>query len=168
MSNKRSLPKWREDFPVGWDDDHHVTRRDLAKFLTLGSALVVGANLGLAFGVHRRQSVTHEAKRIASASSLVPGSSILFRYPTESDPCILIRTRSGALAAFSQVCTHLSCAVVYRADDDRIHCPCHEGVFDCGKNGGGARPLAGPPERPLPRVSIDVRGDDVYATGVEV
>ena len=25
-------PRWRDDFPVRWDEDHYVTRRELAKF----------------------------------------------------------------------------------------------------------------------------------------
>ena len=41
-------PRWREDFPIAWDNDHYVTRRDLIKFLTLGSALLVGANAAIA------------------------------------------------------------------------------------------------------------------------
>ena len=36
--------QWREDFPISWERDHYVTRRELVKFLTLGSALLVGAN----------------------------------------------------------------------------------------------------------------------------
>ena len=96
-----------------------------------------------------------------------PGQSLLFRYPTDEDPCILIRTNEGALVAFSQVCTHLSCAVVYRASDGRLFCPCHMGVFECRDGHGGAVPLEGPPERPLPRIALELRGDDVYAVGIE-
>jgi Rieske Fe-S protein len=44
-----------------------------------------------------------------------------------------------------------------------IHCPCHEGYFDL-KTG---RVLAGPPPRPLPRIVLDVRGNEIYATGIE-
>ena len=28
-------PRWKRDFPILWDEDHYVTRRELAKFLTL-------------------------------------------------------------------------------------------------------------------------------------
>ena len=35
MADER--PRWREDFPVRWDEDNYMTRRELAKFLTLGS-----------------------------------------------------------------------------------------------------------------------------------
>jgi Rieske Fe-S protein len=163
-----SLPQWREDFPIQWDDDHYVTRRELAKFLTLGSALLVCANATVVVVSRTRAQPTYAPVRIASASALAPGESLLFRYPTDQDPCILVRTKRGALAAFSQVCTHLSCAVIYRAADDHLYCPCHEGLFDCQGARGGAPPIAGPPERPLPRIALDVRGDDVFATGVEV
>jgi nitrite reductase/ring-hydroxylating ferredoxin subunit len=160
------LPRWREDFPIRWDEDHYVTRRELTKFLTLGSAILVGSNAALTVFAHTRTERAFTPKRIASVNALAAGESLLFRYPTEDDPCILIRTHPGVLVAFSQVCTHLSCAVVYRRSDDKLFCPCHNGVFECGEGKTGAHPIEGPPERPLPRVLLDVRGDDVFATGV--
>ena len=44
----KAVERWREDFPVRWDADHYLTRRELAKFLTLGSALLTGATGALA------------------------------------------------------------------------------------------------------------------------
>jgi Rieske Fe-S protein len=69
----------------------------------------------------------------------------------------------GSLLAYSQSCTHLSCAVVPRLTEGVLHCPCHDGYFDL-KTG---RNIAGPPPRPLPRIELDVDGDDVYAVGVD-
>jgi arsenite oxidase small subunit len=160
------LPQWQEDFPIQWDDDHYVTRRELAKFLSLGSGLLACATVGLAVAASTRVLRAYEAKRICSASALTSGSSLLFRYPTDKDPCILVRTKLGELVAFSQVCTHLSCAVIYRKADDRLFCPCHNGVFECHAGSAGAEPLEGPPERPLPRIVLSVRDGDVFATGV--
>jgi hypothetical protein len=37
-------PKWRTDFPIEWEGDHYVTRREMVKFLTLGSVLLAAAN----------------------------------------------------------------------------------------------------------------------------
>ena len=37
-------PRWRQDFPVRWDEDHYMTRRELARFLTLGSGLLAGVS----------------------------------------------------------------------------------------------------------------------------
>ena len=75
---------------------------------------------------------------------------------------MLIHTADGELLAYSQKCTHLSCAVVPRLEAGVLHCPCHEGYFDLrtGRN------LAGPPPRPLPRIELEVDGDDVYAIAV--
>ena len=48
-------------------------------------------------------------------------------------------------------------------DGGRLHCPCHNGWFDLATG----RPVAGPPQRPLPRITLDVRDGIIYATGVE-
>ncbi len=162
--DSKTAPRWREDFPIGWDVDHYLTRRELAKFLTLGSALLVGAS-GVIVSIGRMGfQEAHPEQRIASASAIPPGGSALFRYPTGQDPCILVRDRDGTLRAYSQVCTHLSCAVVHVPEDDELMCPCHRGFFDAADG----RPIAGPPTRRLPRILLQQRGDDVFAVGVEV
>jgi Rieske Fe-S protein len=50
-----------------------------------------------------------------------------------------------------------------RVAEGVIHCPCHNGYFDLASG----RPVAGPPRRPLPRILLQVRGDQIYAVGVE-
>ena len=157
-------PRWREDFPVRWDEDHYMTRRELAKFLTLGSGLLAGVNLLIAvIGLTGRVPTT-PIRRIAAAGDVPAGGSLLFRYPTEEDPCILVRDLSGRLDAYSQICTHLSCAVVHRPDERALACPCHKGSF----SSSDGEPLAGPPTRRLPRIVIEQRGDAIVATGIEV
>jgi Rieske Fe-S protein len=158
------LERWREDFPIGWEMDHYVTRRELAKFLTLGSALLVGANAAIAVIGGLARPRDHPAARIGLASEVPPGGSLLFRYPTDEDPCILVREADGELKAYSQVCTHLACAVIYRPAEGGLLCPCHHGVFDVEDG----QPIAGPPTRRLPRIRLDQRGDEIFATGVEV
>jgi len=157
-------PQWREDFPVQWERDHYVTRRELTKFLTLGSGLLAGASAAIAaVGLLRRPAPAPRV-RIGSARGLSPGDSLLFRYPTDEDPCILVCLAADRLVAYSQVCTHLSCAVVHRPGEGALFCPCHHGVF----SEGDGRPTAGPPSRRLPRVRIEQDGDDLFAVGVEV
>lgn len=156
--------RWREDFPIQWERDHYITRREFAKFLTLGSALLAGASAFIAFIGLRSRKQTFKPERIASASSIPQGGSLLFRYPTDSDPCILVRTSEGKLEAYSQVCTHLSCAVVHRPDDDSLFCPCHRGCFSASSG----QPTAGPPTRRLPRIRLEQRGEEVFATGIDL
>jgi Rieske Fe-S protein len=75
-----------------------------------------------------------------------------------------VRDISGRLDAYSQVCTHLSCAVVHRPNERALACPCHKGSF----SSSDGQPLAGPPTRRLPRIVIEQRGDEIVATGIEV
>jgi len=157
-------PRWQLDFPIRWDEDQYVTRRELAKFLTLGSALLVGATGVVSLLARRTGIVTYPPVRIAREADIPPRGTVLFRFPSPSDPCILLRLGSGRLAAYSQVCTHLSCAVIHEPGTDELHCPCHQGWFD----GVDGRPFAGPPTRRLPRIALEERDGDVYAVGVEV
>ena len=42
--------KWRDDFPIEWEGDNYVSRREMVKFLTLGSLFLAVANWVTAFG----------------------------------------------------------------------------------------------------------------------
>jgi Rieske Fe-S protein len=157
-------PAWRQDFPIDWPQDQYVARRDFAKFMVLTSlAFVVGqAWIGVQNFVRRRRGAPPIAK-IADLSNVPVGSAVEFNYPGDHDACLLIRPDDRTLVAYSQNCTHLSCAVVPRIAEQRIHCPCHEGYFDLASG----RPIAGPPQRPLSRILVELRQGAIYATGVE-
>ncbi len=158
-------PAWRRDFPIDWPEDHYVERRDFMKFLVLTSAAMTLGQVWI--GVQnwlRRRRGRPEIRRIGSLDAVPIGGSVVFTYPAEHDSCLLIRLGDTDVVAFSQKCTHLSCAVVPRPSENVIHCPCHEGFFDLRSG----RPIAGPPPRPLPRILLEIRGRDVYATGVEL
>ncbi|MDE3155406.1 MAG: Rieske 2Fe-2S domain-containing protein [Acidobacteriota bacterium] len=157
-------PRWREDFPIAWERDQYLTRRELAKFLTLGSGLFAAATLVIAAAGRRFRVPVYPRVRIARVAELPVRGVLPFRYPTAEDPCLLLRRPDGTLVAYSQVCTHLSCAVVYEPADNVLFCPCHHGSFSTA----GGEPVAGPPRRPLPRIRIEQDGEDIFATGVEV
>lgn len=161
---KKKNARWREDFPVEWESDNYITRRELVKFLALGSLTIAGANFILAGIPQIFQPGPLPRSKIGTASSLAAGNSQLFRYPTHDDPCILIRQASGELVAYSQVCTHLSCAVIHDQRENTLFCPCHHGYFTVAEG----RPYAGPPTRPLPRIKLEQNGDEIFAVGVEV
>jgi Rieske Fe-S protein len=134
------------------------------KFMVLtSSAFAVGQLWIAALNWWRRRSGPTEARRIAAMDDLPIGGALTFTYPVEHEPCVLVRVGPSELVAFSQKCTHLSCAVIPRPEEEAFYCPCHEGRFDLRTG----VPTAGPPRRPLPRISLEIRGRDVYATGVE-
>lgn len=157
-------PAWRTDFPVDWPQDHYVERRDFMKFMVLTSlAFTVGQFWIVAQNWWRRRRGRPELAQIASIADIPVGGARLFTYPTDHDPCVLVRTGERTFVAYSQKCTHLSCAVLPKADAGVLQCPCHEGVFDLASG----RPLAGPPRRPLSRIPLTFAGDRILATGVE-
>jgi Rieske Fe-S protein len=163
-SPPEAQPAWRQDFPIDWPQDQYVERRDFMKFLVLTSfAFTTGQFWIAGQSWLRRRQGQPEARRIASLQDIAVGGSLVFTYPGEHDICVLVRLAPDELVAFSQKCTHLSCAVIPQPEQNQLHCPCHEGYFDLRSG----RPIAGPPTRPLPRILLDVRGQDIYATGVE-
>jgi Rieske Fe-S protein len=157
-------PQWRRDFATDWPEDNFVARRDFAKFLVLTSGAFVAGQVWIAAQSLVRSKRTPPGRsKIGALTAIAPGTAVVFAYPTAQDPCLLIRTRDGKLLAYSQKCTHLSCAVVPKVDEGIIKCPCHEGIFDLATG----RNIAGPPPRPLPAIELDVVGDDIFATGVK-
>jgi nitrite reductase/ring-hydroxylating ferredoxin subunit len=157
-------PAWRQDFPIDWPQDSYIERRDFVKFLTLTSlAFAVGQLWIAGKSWMRSRELPPGAKRIASTRDLAVGASIVFDYPAQHDSCILVRIAEAEYVAFGQKCTHLSCAVIPRPDQGVFHCPCHEGLFDLRSG----RVLAGPPPRPLPKIRLQIEGDEIFATGVE-
>lgn len=161
---KKKPARWREDFPVDWESDNYVTRREMVKFLALGSLTIAGANAVVAALPHVIQASEMPRRRIALASSIAVGASQLFSYPTEEDPCILVRQNNGDLVAYSQVCTHLSCAVVHNEKENALFCPCHHGYFTVAEG----RPFAGPPTRSLLRIKLEQQGNEIFAVGLEI
>ena len=93
----------------------------------------------------------------AQASQVKPNSGMLFKFG--SRPGLLIRTQDGELQAFNAVCTHLDCTVQYKADTSQIWCACHNGLYDLSGN-----VVSGPPPRPLERLVVNQRGEDVVVS----
>jgi Rieske Fe-S protein len=158
-------PKWRTDFPIDWPQDHYVSRRDFTKFMVLTSLAFAVGQLWILFQnfLRSRRGDLH-LQKIASLDEVAIGKPVSFAYPEAHDSCLLLRTGPETFTAFSQKCTHLSCAVVPQPEHGRFFCPCHEGAFDLQT---GA-PIAGPPRRPLPRIKLEVLNSDIYASGVEL
>ena len=155
---------WREEFSVDAPEDAYVLRRQFTKFLVLTSfGMACGNGWIWLRSLLAKERPAYPETVVARRSELTAGSVKMFSYPGPQDPCILVRRANGSLAAFSQKCTHLSCAVYYAAARDRLECPCHEGYF----SPEDGRVLQGPPPRPLPKIRLALRGDDIVAVGVE-
>jgi Rieske Fe-S protein len=160
-----SIPKWRADFPFTAEGEDEVTRREFARYLVLASAGFAGASVGVAAWTSLRPINRGAPQAIVASRALAENGTFLFRYPTEHDPAILVRLPGGELRAFSQQCTHLGCVVYWSRERAQMLCPCHDGAFD-GRSGAV---IAGPPQRPLGRIDVEVRADGmVWALGREI
>lgn len=155
-------PIWKRDFPYEAAAEEEVTRREFARYLVLGTGALALGNVGLAAWTQLRSINRGEPQPIVALDAVPVGETYLFRYPTDDDPAVLLRSGDTDVVAFSQKCTHLGCVVYYQPDEARWHCPCHEGNFQPLTG----EVISGPPTRPLGRIDVEIRDDGmIWALG---
>lgn len=93
----------------------------------------------------------------AKVDELAPNTHKIFKFGTV--PGILIHTKEGEFRAFSAVCTHLTCTVIYENDTETILCPCHNGRFDLS-----GKVISGPPPAPLESYKVEISGEDIIVS----
>jgi nitrite reductase/ring-hydroxylating ferredoxin subunit len=147
------------------EDSNHpspqTSRRSFTKYLTLAGLVALAAVLWALFR-GRFSKTSFPQIVIAQAGEIPVGGSKIFQYPRPVDPCILIRTDADSYVAYSRFCTHQECVVFYRPARNGFECPCHGGFYSLAD--GSVQ--AGPPPRPLPRILLERRGENLVATGV--
>ena len=155
-------PLWKDEFSVLTSDERYVTRRQFTKFLMLASLGMFVGNLWILAKAYFANAPSFPSVAVGEVGEIPVRGVKLFAYPTRQDHCILIRTSEDEYVAYSQKCTHLSCAVYFSAKEDRLECPCHQGFFSV-KDGSV---LQGPAPRPLPQISLERDGAKLLAVGV--
>jgi cytochrome b6-f complex iron-sulfur subunit len=75
-------------------------------------------------------------------------------------PVLVMHTSEG-VKAVDATCTHLGCICFWDEKQQIIACPCHAAYFT--PNGDV---ISGPPPAPLPTLSVQVEGDEIYVGGV--
>ena len=153
-----------------------VTRRD---FLFIGAATV--ATVTLASVLPGRSFLTevaaYEGMNVGQLSSLGIGEPQQFRYPWDHGNCESYLIKLGAPAgggvgpdrdvvAFNTLCTHMGISLLntYKAEHQVLGpCPAHLSTYDLTRHG---IVVAGHATEGLPQVLLEIRGDDIYATGV--
>jgi Rieske Fe-S protein len=158
-----SSPLWRDEFPVFTADERYVNRRQFTKFLTLTSFGMLAGNLWIFAKSVFHRPASYPRMTVAAIDEIAVSGVKTFAYPTLDDPCILVRTGEESFVAFSQKCTHLSCAVYFEREQNRLECPCHQGFFSIADGSV----LQGPPQRALPRVVLEQKDGKLVAVGMQ-
>ncbi|MSM38978.1 MAG: Rieske 2Fe-2S domain-containing protein [Geobacter sp.] len=128
--------------------DVRQSRRRFLVALTAGIAALAGLGRFL-----RPRKVPQREILSAPLADIPADSALVFR----EERVAVVRSESGYYA-LSLVCTHLGCTVSVGASG--LFCPCHGSVFD--REG---RVVKGPATRPLPRLTVAVRGDRLVVSG---
>ncbi|GCE50926.1 nitrite reductase/ring-hydroxylating ferredoxin subunit [Thermosporothrix hazakensis] len=157
------LSRWQALFPYHWDADEYVSRREVLRLAVIASGTLFAATAGIVgLSYLKPRGLKSKLQPIIRASDIPKGGVHYFNYPAADEQAILLHLPDGRFTAFSGRCTHLSCAVYYDEKEQVLHCPCHDGYFD--PQSGAA--IGGPPQRPLPRISIRQDGSMLYAVEV--
>lgn len=160
---RRVRQQWQEEFPYHWNADDLVTRRDTLRFLVAGSGALFLASAAVALAGALNSSTVRRMVPVATLGEIPVNGFKVFHYPDTFADGIVVNLPSKGLVAYSDVCTHLSCAVLYTPENQQFYCPCHEGHFDAYTG----EVLGGPPTRPLPTIELSVKGDTIYAVKEE-
>lgn len=114
-----------------------VTRREFIK-----SSAALAAAAPIMPTLYFAPQLPFRAVRLANVKDLKVGQVVSFAYPTAQSPANLVKLGRSAIGgvgpeqdivAYSAICTHMGCNVVYKSG--RFICPCHYSQFDPAKNG---------------------------------
>ncbi len=146
----------------------------LSRRTFVGGSIVLGALLtNFRFAkAFVAPSLPYRKKKIANIRELKTHKPIMFNYPDEKSPAVLVKIGRPAvggvgpkkdIVAFSALCSHMGCPIQY--SKGRFVCKCHYSMFDPAKNG---QTYQGHASEWLPqiRLKVDRRGN-IYAEAVE-
>lgn len=153
-----------KQFPYQQKDEHVLNRKQFAVACCAG---VVGGGVAQILGhsefVHNKVHPQPQSKESVGKISDFTSTSSRVVHLKNGHPILIIRNAEGDLVGFSQKCTHLLCPVHYSEKKQQIICPCHKGVFSAEDG----RPLAGPPDKPLPQYEVLLEGDEVFISALD-
>jgi menaquinol-cytochrome c reductase iron-sulfur subunit len=137
----------------------HMSRGDFVKTVTVAVGTIMGAVVGIpAIGYLITPAVKGQVSdawvTLGPVESFPVGEPTLVNFvrtivngwekTATSYGAYVIRGEGEQVTVFSNACTHLSCRVIWKPDEQFFVCPCHDGKFN--KDGTVS---SGPPPSPL-------------------
>jgi arsenite oxidase small subunit len=160
-----------------------ISRRD---FIKLGGASAAGTGAAIASGGllnpvqataadNGRATLPYPENPVTNTNKLAVNTPVTFMYPDSGSPCVLVRMGTKVpggigpdedIVAYSSLCTHMGCPVMYDTETRTFKCPCHFSLFDAEK---GGQMVTGQATESLPRILLSYYADtgDITAIGVD-
>ena len=110
---------------------------------------------------------------VAKVGDLQPNEPVSFEYPLEGQSSVLVDLGeevpggvgdNNSIVAYSALCQHMGCDVQFVSEGGYMLCPCHQSKYDPAREGNVIQGVA---QTPLPRIELEIDGDDVVAVGVD-
>lgn len=110
---------------------------------------------------------------VGKVGDLRSNEPVSFAYPLKGQQSVLIdldeEVPEGvgdkkSIVAYSALCQHMGCPVPFVKEGRYFLCPCHQSKYDPAREGFVVQGVA---QSPLPRVLLEVDGDDIVAVGVD-
>ncbi len=150
-----------------------VSRRQL---LSMGAAAGVAVGTG---AINPAKVTAASATKpipeviVAPLSEIQLGSQLLFEYPDNQSPAIMLRLDGPieggvgpdqSIVAYSLLCTHKGCPVSWNPEQKMLICPCHWSSFDPALKG---RMIIGQASQGLAQITLRIADGSVSAVGVD-
>jgi len=138
-----------------------------------GAAAVVIATSGGDEEGGEEATSGYPRRAVARTSQLQPNRPVTFEYPGKGQSSVLLDLgtevpggvgENRSIVAYSTLCQHMGCPVGYLPDKKHFLCGCHQSQYDPAREGVV---IQGVSQRPLPRIDLEIDGEDVVATGVQ-
>ncbi len=160
--------------------ESELSRRD---FFKIGGATAAGVGAAM-IGVSPtnaqaktdtgRVTLNYPNRLVGKAATMQAHKIVMFNYPDQASPCAAVKLGKavpggvgpeGDIVAYSTMCTHMGCPVVYNGDGV-FKCGCHYSQFDAEKQG---QMICGQATENLPRVELtyDASKDAITAVGID-
>jgi arsenite oxidase small subunit len=153
------------------DQEPAPRRLSRREAIAAGAAVAVLGGAGVAEAA--APSTSYPTLRIVDLSKLKRNRPVAFDYPLGGQSSVLVdfghAVPNGVgpgkgIVAYSTLCQHMGCGVVYQPKLGEFVCPCHQSRYDPEREGSI---IQGVSPRGLPRVLLKVQKGAVWAVGVD-
>ncbi len=140
----------------------------------VGSAMAAGNSQAAAQAAAGAAVLPYPKTSVGKAGAMQANTPVSFNYPDGDSPCVAIKMGErvaggvgpdGDIVAYSNLCTHMGCPLMYDPTTKSFKCPCHYSMFDPEKSG---QMICGQATQDLPQIqlSYDPTSDSVHAVAV--